>query len=479
MNAGSRDLKLECSFGGDMNSNPIHFTNKITLTVAAALALGMAAGSNRSLLAAAGPGAVDQPRIEIIDPPERDFYSKMVDYHGIKIKAHKVVADEALFEAWRRVDMLLTNLPMVLTNLVAAGAELHIIGKDQVTTDLPEWRQDKHVPLDDYSGLTRDVRTRGMGGLVASFGEENLLRLSTDRYYDRAIGVTRDICIHEFSHGVFGSGLPQSVRQMFLDQLRRSLDKGLWVNSYAASGTGGEFLSEITMWYWGSHGDLSMQGAKPENGREGLRKYDPDTFKLVDDYYNGRIEIAKVEPRFRRPTGGTNSVAGRPAGGTNSFAGRTPRDSLQARTIVAKLTSYKTGETKLKDFYTDAGIAGPGETSTNGWHVITRDGVASDTNAVAAADGTLRLRVLYRDTRPAGAGRGGRAGAGPGGRGPGATNQTATVPSVQSTNTAAAQGTNAVAGPGARGARGGMRGEPSLADLDFKDGVLAVFKWNN
>ena len=39
--------------------------------------------------------------------------------------------------------MMLSNLPSVRANLRAAGAELHIIGRDQVTTDLPEWRRDK------------------------------------------------------------------------------------------------------------------------------------------------------------------------------------------------------------------------------------------------------------------------------------------------------------------------------------------------
>ncbi len=449
-----------------MNPNRKRFTRKIVLCTAVSLVLALNLACNLKAAEGAKPSP---PRIEIIDPPEKDFFSKVIYYHGIPIKAHKAVADEALYEAWRRIDMLLTNLPMVLSNLVAAGSELHIIGTNQVTTDLPEWRQDKHVPLDEYNGLTRDQRTRGMGGLVASFGEENLLKLTTDRYYDRAIGVTRDICIHEFTHGIFGSGIQPALRQRFIDQLRKSEAKGLWVNSYAASGTGGEYLSEMTMWYWGSHGDLSMQGPKPENGREGLKKYDPETYALVDDFYSGRIEIEKVEPRFRRQPGSTNT-----------FAPRQPRDSLQARAIVAKLGSYKAGETRLADFYADAGVTGPGETSTNGWHVVARDGADSGTNAVAAADGSLRVRVLYHDTRPAGS-RGGRRGA-PAGSG---TNQTTTASSVQATNTPAAQGTNAVAGGrtprggGGRGGRGGGRGEPSLADLDFKNGVLTAFKWNN
>ena len=63
------------------------------------------------------------------------------------------------------------------------------------------------------------------------------------------------------------------------------------------------------MWYFGTHGDLGMTGPKPENGREGLRKYDPEAFVLMDDFYSGRIEITKVQPRrrdSRADAGGTN-----------------------------------------------------------------------------------------------------------------------------------------------------------------------------
>ena len=243
--------------------------------------------------------AVDVPargplvKITLIDPPEEGFFSKRLDYHGIPIKAHKVVSDEALYEAWNRLEKMLSKQPMVLSNLVAAGAELHIIGRDQVTTDLPEFRHDKGVKLPEYNGLTRDERTRGMGGLKASCGEENLLRLEKDRYRGR------DICIHEFCHGIFDCGINAAARQKFLDQFKRSKEKGLWVGSYAASGYGGEFLSELAMWYWETRGDLNMKGSKPENGREGLKKYDPEAFALLDDFFSGRMEITKAEPRRR------------------------------------------------------------------------------------------------------------------------------------------------------------------------------------
>jgi hypothetical protein len=73
--------------------------------------------------------------------------------------------DEALNAAYGRLSLLLGNLPMAVFNLVAADAELLIIGREQVTTDLPEWRKDKGKPIYEptYNGMTRDLRTRGNG----------------------------------------------------------------------------------------------------------------------------------------------------------------------------------------------------------------------------------------------------------------------------------------------------------------------------
>ncbi len=219
-----------------------------------------------------------------IDPPERGFFAKRLDYEGIPIKAPEVVADEALWAARGRLSMMLSNLPNAALKLRAAGAELHIIGRDQVTTDLPEWRHDKGKPLAEYNGLTRDQRTRGMGGLLTSCGEENLLKLEKDRYRGR------DICVHEFAHSIRNHGMPRALRARFNEQYRSSLAKGLWQGSYAGSNPD-EFFAELTMWYFGTHGDLHMTGTKPDNGREGLKQYDPEAFALLDQFYSGRMPI--------------------------------------------------------------------------------------------------------------------------------------------------------------------------------------------
>jgi alpha-glucosidase len=188
-----------------------------------------------------------------------------------------------------RLAMMLSHLPSVRARLAQAGAELHIIGRDQVTTDLPEWRHDKGKPLAEYNGLTRDQRTRGMGGLMTSCGEENLLKLEQDRYRGR------DICVHEFAHNILSHGVSREVRERVKTQHRRSLDRGLWVGSYAGSNHH-EFFAELAMWFFGTHGDLGMKEPKPANGRDGLKAYDPEAFALLDAVFSGRYEPAAIHP---------------------------------------------------------------------------------------------------------------------------------------------------------------------------------------
>lgn len=233
------------------------------------------------------------PKIVPIDPPEKDFFTKELDYHGISIKAPAVVADDALYQAYDRLDQEMKHQPNVAANLAAAGAELHIIGKDQQTSDLPEFRKLKGKPLDWYDGQTIDQRTRGLGGLHTSCGEENLLKLPTDRY------LGRDICIHEFAHNIRDHGITKEIREQFDAQYKSSLAKGLWNKAYAATNPD-EYFAELSMWYFGTHGDMHMTGPKPDPGPEGLKKYDPGAYALLDRFYSGQIAVPIIKPEERR-----------------------------------------------------------------------------------------------------------------------------------------------------------------------------------
>src|SRR2546423_9776884 len=65
---------------------------------------------------AASPTSHAPPAIVILEPPEKEFFSKLLDYHGLPIKAHAAVSNEALYAAYARLSMLLSNQPMVLSN---------------------------------------------------------------------------------------------------------------------------------------------------------------------------------------------------------------------------------------------------------------------------------------------------------------------------------------------------------------------------
>jgi hypothetical protein len=44
-----------------------------------------------------------------------------------------------------------------------------------------------------------------------------------------------------------------------------------------------------------------------------LKKYDPEACKLMDDFYSGRIDIGKAEPRRRRSRADADATNSTPA----------------------------------------------------------------------------------------------------------------------------------------------------------------------
>ena len=99
--------------------------------------------------------------IRKIDPPRQGFFSKEIVVRGIRILAHADVSDAAVDEAARRLDRQLSRCPEIAANMAVQGAEMHVIGKDQQVSDLPEHRHLKGKPFD--GAKTVDERARGLG----------------------------------------------------------------------------------------------------------------------------------------------------------------------------------------------------------------------------------------------------------------------------------------------------------------------------
>jgi dipeptidyl aminopeptidase/acylaminoacyl peptidase len=199
----------------------------------------------------------------------RRFYKKYIDVKGLPVAASAEVADRALQRTYDLVTHLLAGRPDVLETMVRNGTRLIVIGKDQVYTDMPEYR---NHPNPAY----QNERVRGTGGFdVTSFGEENLLNLPLDRYDDESI------VVHEFCHTIDAAlaRTDPGWRQRLVQTYRSATDKGLWKNTYAGSNPG-EYWAEICQSYFDCN-RVNNWNHGPIGTREQLKQYDPEGYELV------------------------------------------------------------------------------------------------------------------------------------------------------------------------------------------------------
>jgi alpha-glucosidase len=198
----------------------------------------------------------------------RTFYQKYIDVNGMPVVAAGVVDDRALQRTHEIVTRMLAGRPDIVTALVKNRMYLIVMGKDQVYTDMPEYRNHPDPAF-------QNERVRGTGGRPTSFGEENVLSLPIDRYDDESIGV------HEFCHTI--DGALRSIDPTWTERknkaYRNALQKGLWKLSYAA-GNAGEYWAEICQSYFDCN-RVNNWNHGPIGAREQLKVYDPEGYELV------------------------------------------------------------------------------------------------------------------------------------------------------------------------------------------------------
>jgi len=202
------------------------------------------------------------------------FYQKYCGASGFPVVASKNVSDYALKEAAYLIDRMLINRPDIRDALIGAKVRFVIIGVNEGTTDMPEYRTLK--PKDYW-----DRRARGLGASrkrpAVSCGEENLLRYEGDGY------TTENILIHEFAHAIhlMGLNLIDKTFQKRLDECyRKAIDSGLWVGKYAARNSAEYWAEGVQSWF-GTNRE-NDHDHNHVNTRAELRRYDRGLARLIE-----------------------------------------------------------------------------------------------------------------------------------------------------------------------------------------------------
>lgn len=215
---------------------------------------------------------------------DTSFYKKYTDAAGISVVSSEKVADKALVKANEIISHMLSKRIDIADALVKHHSKVMIIGAKEETCDLPEYAWFCVGEKRDYW----NKRARGFGGspeadFSASCGEENLLCLQGDRYEGE------NILIHEFAHIIHLVGIA-NVDSTFNNRLEmmyeKAKEKGLWKNTYAMENKEEYFAETVQSFFnCGRYADPANGIHNAINRREKLKKYDPDMYKLLLQYF--------------------------------------------------------------------------------------------------------------------------------------------------------------------------------------------------
>ena len=207
------------------------------------------------------------------------FYQRHRDATGIPVLSSAAVPDAAVHAACVVVVRMLSAREDVRQAMLAQQMRVGLIGRNELTTDLPEYRYLYEMfPDDDWNAL------RGVGATllipVSSAGEENVLCLANDP------NAGESVLVHTFATAVLLGA--EAADATFGARLQATYDgaaaAGLWQDTYAAWDTIQYFAEGVEDWF-----DTSPDVSPPDglhndiNTRDELQAYDPNLASLVKE----------------------------------------------------------------------------------------------------------------------------------------------------------------------------------------------------
>lgn len=214
-----------------------------------------------------------------------DFYKKYIDANGIPVVSSEKVSDEALMRSRRVIMQMLSKRDDIRKEMIRQNCKAMVIAEHEEVCDIPEYA---HICDTPENIAFWNKRARGFGGppehdFSASFGEENVLALPSDRYLGESI------MVHEFAH-VFHligiCGVEPDFNNRLTAVMQRAIGKGLWKDTYAISSMEEYFAESVQSFY-----NCNRFAAAPDgvhnaiDTREKLKQYDPEMYELLSEYF--------------------------------------------------------------------------------------------------------------------------------------------------------------------------------------------------
>ena len=131
-------------------------------------------------------------------------------------------------------------------------------------------------------------RARGMGGIVTSCAEENILGYPGTRYFGE------HILVHEFSHNIM-AGLRTADPALYKEieeAYEVAKNKGMYKGQYAIN-TVAEYWAEGSQWWFWSNIEF-YDGQTRVQTPDDLKAYDPVLYAILDRVYPGHHIPADV-----------------------------------------------------------------------------------------------------------------------------------------------------------------------------------------
>jgi hypothetical protein len=202
------------------------------------------------------------------------------------------VTPAALTAAGATLDAMLRHRPDVAATLRAHGVFTIVLNHDQHVCDSPYFAS---FPA---SFCARSLWSNGgVPALpVTVCSERNLLAEPDDTYGRGSKPWGQNICAHELAHTIMNIGLTQTERDRIVARFHAVQATTLYTGDYAMANEF-EFWAVMSQCYFsaapmaGPNGDFQQVIDHHVNGPDGLKRYDPETFALLDAIYGGPADL--------------------------------------------------------------------------------------------------------------------------------------------------------------------------------------------